>query len=151
MEEISGPVVLLSGDCVQHADHRCGTDPCADERDRSVAFLKYEVTVRYSRVYDVSDFEAIVQVARHDPVRPALDADPVSTFSGTVRQGKCPLLWLVEAIDQHFDRQMLSGFEILYAAVELSTLVAGLQALITLGIAMTGAYLMSAPSMEPEE
>lgn len=36
---------------------------------------------------------------------------------------------------------VLSGFEILYAAIETSTLVAGLLAAIVLGIAMIGAYL----------
>ena len=46
---------------------------------------------------------------------------------------------------------LLSGFEILYAAVEVSTLVAGLQALITLGIALVGAYLLNAPTMEALE
>lgn len=46
---------------------------------------------------------------------------------------------------------LLSGFEILYAAIEVSTLVAGLQALITLGIALVGAYLLSAPTMEALE
>lgn len=44
-----------------------------------------------------------------------------------------------------------SGFEILYASVEASTLVAGLQAVLTLGIAVAGAYLMLAPEMEPLE
>lgn len=38
---------------------------------------------------------------------------------------------------------MLAGFEILYAAVEISALVAGLLAVINLGIAMAGAYLMT--------
>lgn len=42
---------------------------------------------------------------------------------------------------------VLGGFEILYAALESSTLVAGLLATITLGIAMVGAYLMAAPSL----
>jgi len=42
----------------------------------------------------------------------------------------------------------LSGFEILYAAVESSTLVAGLLAVVTLGIALTGAYLLETA---PEE
>jgi hypothetical protein len=37
----------------------------------------------------------------------------------------------------------LSGFEILYAVVENSTLVAGLLAVVTLGIALVGAYLLS--------
>ena len=37
----------------------------------------------------------------------------------------------------------LSGFEILYAVVETSTLVAGLLAVINLGIALIGAYLLS--------
>lgn len=42
----------------------------------------------------------------------------------------------------------LSGFEILYAVVESSTLVAGLLAVVTLGIALTGAYLLETA---PEE
>jgi hypothetical protein len=37
----------------------------------------------------------------------------------------------------------LSGFEILYAVIESSTLVAGLLAVVTLGIALVGAYLLS--------
>ena len=37
----------------------------------------------------------------------------------------------------------LSGFEILYAVVEVSTLVTGLLAVVTLGVAIAGAYLMS--------
>ena len=37
----------------------------------------------------------------------------------------------------------LSGFEILYAVVESSSLVAGLLATVTLGIALVGAYLLS--------
>ncbi len=45
----------------------------------------------------------------------------------------------------------LSGFEILYAAVETSVLVAGLQAIITLGLALVGAYLLAAPGMEGGE
>lgn len=45
----------------------------------------------------------------------------------------------------------LSGFEILYAAVENSVLVAGFLALITLGIALIGGYLTLAPYLkEPE-
>ncbi|HSG26785.1 MAG TPA: hypothetical protein VLA32_11770 [Anaerolineales bacterium] len=42
----------------------------------------------------------------------------------------------------------LSGFEILYAVVENSTLVAGLLATVTLGIALVGAYLLSNLSEE---
>ena len=38
----------------------------------------------------------------------------------------------------------LSGFELLYAAVENSVLVAGLLALVTLGLALVGAYLLDA-------
>jgi hypothetical protein len=38
---------------------------------------------------------------------------------------------------------LLSGFEILYAGVETSTLVAGLLAVINLGVALVGAYLLS--------
>ena len=45
----------------------------------------------------------------------------------------------------------LSGFEILYAAVEAPILVAGLQAVITLGLALVGAYLLAAPGMESSE
>ncbi len=37
----------------------------------------------------------------------------------------------------------LSGFEILYASVERSVLVAGLQAAVTLGLAFVGAYLLA--------
>ena len=43
---------------------------------------------------------------------------------------------------------MLAGFEVLYAVVEASTLVAGLLAMVTLGIALAGAYLMLTPKME---
>jgi hypothetical protein len=43
---------------------------------------------------------------------------------------------------------VLSGFEILYAAVETATLVAGLLAAINLGLALVGAYLLAAPSLE---
>ena len=42
----------------------------------------------------------------------------------------------------------LSGFEILYAVVESSTLVAGLLAFVNIGIATAGAYLMTEPSLE---
>lgn len=42
----------------------------------------------------------------------------------------------------------LSGFEILYAAVENSVLVAGFLALITLGIALVGGYLILAPYLK---
>jgi hypothetical protein len=47
----------------------------------------------------------------------------------------------------------LSGFEILYAAVEDSILVAGLLAAVTLGLAFIGAYLLSmnAPRKESTE
>jgi hypothetical protein len=42
----------------------------------------------------------------------------------------------------------LSGFEILYAVVESSTLVAGLLAFVNIGIAIAGAYLTTDPSLE---
>lgn len=45
----------------------------------------------------------------------------------------------------------LSGFEVLYSAIESSTLVAGLLAGVTLGLALTGAYLLIAPQMEEAE
>ncbi len=47
----------------------------------------------------------------------------------------------------------LSGFELIYAAVENSVLVAGLLAVVTLGLALVGAYLLdtlSAEEAEPE-
>jgi hydrogenase-4 membrane subunit HyfE len=43
---------------------------------------------------------------------------------------------------------VLAGFEILYAVVENSTLVAGLLAAVNLGIALVGAYLLEAPQMD---
>ncbi len=46
---------------------------------------------------------------------------------------------------------LFSGFEILYAAVEASTLVAGLLALVSLGIALVGSYLLQAPGLELQE
>ncbi len=45
----------------------------------------------------------------------------------------------------------LSGFEILYAVVEQSVMVAGLTSIITLGLALIGAYLLAAPSLEEED
>lgn len=45
----------------------------------------------------------------------------------------------------------LSGFEILYAAVEGSLLVAGLLAVITLGLALAGAYMLSLAQPEESE
>ena len=46
---------------------------------------------------------------------------------------------------------LFAGFEIIYAAVEASTLVAGLLAMLNLGIVLVGAYLFSSPNMEPLE
>ncbi|MFN2146649.1 MAG: hypothetical protein ACK2T7_14965 [Anaerolineales bacterium] len=43
---------------------------------------------------------------------------------------------------------ILAGFEILYAVVETSTLVAGLQAIVTLGVVLTGAYLLGTTAGE---
>jgi hypothetical protein len=43
---------------------------------------------------------------------------------------------------------LLSGFEILYAAVESSILIAGLLAIVTLGLAIICAYLLTAPTLE---
>lgn len=45
----------------------------------------------------------------------------------------------------------LAGFEIFYAVVETSTLVAGLLSMTNLGLALVGAYLLVAPHMEKEE
>lgn len=45
----------------------------------------------------------------------------------------------------------LAGFEILYAAVESSILVAGFMAAINLSLAMIGSYLLTAPFMESQE
>lgn len=46
---------------------------------------------------------------------------------------------------------VLSGFEILYSAVEGSVLVAGLLAVINLGLALVGAYLLIAENAQEEE
>lgn len=43
---------------------------------------------------------------------------------------------------------VLGGFEILYATVESSILIAGLLATVTLGLAAVGAYLLTAPTLE---
>jgi hypothetical protein len=43
---------------------------------------------------------------------------------------------------------VFSGFEIFYAAMEVSTLVAGLLAVVTLGLALAGAYLLLSPTAE---
>jgi hypothetical protein len=43
---------------------------------------------------------------------------------------------------------VLSGFEIIYSAVESSVLVTGLLAVVTLGLALVGSYLMNVTSME---
>ena len=45
----------------------------------------------------------------------------------------------------------LAGFEILYATIDSSVLVAGFLAVINMGIALIGAYLLISPTMEPEE
>jgi hypothetical protein len=45
---------------------------------------------------------------------------------------------------------ILSGFEIIYSALEISTLVAGLLAGVTLGLAMIGAYLLIVESIGVE-
>lgn len=43
---------------------------------------------------------------------------------------------------------LLAGFEILYAAIESSQLVTAAQAVITLGLALTGAYILLADAKE---
>lgn len=45
---------------------------------------------------------------------------------------------------------VFAGFEILYASIEASVLVAGFLAIINMGIALVGAYLLLAPTMEVE-
>jgi hypothetical protein len=45
----------------------------------------------------------------------------------------------------------ISGFEILYAVVENSVLVAGLLAVINLGLALMGAYLLVAPAIKVDD
>jgi hypothetical protein len=46
---------------------------------------------------------------------------------------------------------IFSGFEIIYAAVEASALVAGLLALVNLGLALASAYVLTAPLMEQDQ
>ena len=43
---------------------------------------------------------------------------------------------------------LLSGFGILHAAVEYSILITGLLAVITLGLSIVGAYMLTAPTLE---
>ena len=43
---------------------------------------------------------------------------------------------------------VLSGFELVYAGLETSILIAGLQAVVTLGLALVGAYLLAVHEME---
>ena len=45
----------------------------------------------------------------------------------------------------------LSGFEALYAALESSVLVAAMLSVVNLGLALVGAYLLTAQTPEPEE
>ena len=45
----------------------------------------------------------------------------------------------------------LSGFEIIYAVIETSILVTGLLAGVNLGLALVGAYLLVAPTMEASQ
>ncbi len=45
----------------------------------------------------------------------------------------------------------LAGFDLLYTGVEQSILVAGVQSLITLGLALVGSYVITAPSMRTGE
>lgn len=46
---------------------------------------------------------------------------------------------------------LFSGFELIYASVEISSLLAGLLALINLAIALVGAFLLLLPTLEPAE
>jgi len=46
---------------------------------------------------------------------------------------------------------VLAGFEILYVTVETSVLVAGFLAVINLGFALVGAYIILAPTLEAEK
>ena len=46
---------------------------------------------------------------------------------------------------------ILSGFEIIYAVIEKSTLIVGLLAVVTLGIAMAGSYLLIAPKIKEQD
>lgn len=46
---------------------------------------------------------------------------------------------------------VFSGFEVIYTALNANPLIAALTAAFTLGMALTGAYLLLAPHMEPGE
>jgi hypothetical protein len=46
---------------------------------------------------------------------------------------------------------LFTGFLVLYAVVNPTTLAAALSATITLGLALSGAYLSLSPHMEPGE
>ena len=45
----------------------------------------------------------------------------------------------------------LAGFEVVYAALELSVVVAGLLAVVNLGLALAGAYLQTAAESQEAE
>jgi hypothetical protein len=46
---------------------------------------------------------------------------------------------------------ILSGFEVIYAAIESSVLIAGLLTAVTMGLALVGAYLMVLPAQESNQ
>jgi len=46
---------------------------------------------------------------------------------------------------------ILSGFEVIYAAIESSVLIAGLLTAVTMGLALVGAYLMVIPTQESNQ
>jgi hypothetical protein len=43
---------------------------------------------------------------------------------------------------------VIAGFEVIYAAIETSVLVAGLLGVVNLGLALTGAYVLISGSLE---
>jgi len=82
------------------------------------------------------------------------DIDPIKAFGGLILIGM-GLIILGFSIDVFKVMIglliLLAGFEIIYSSLENSILVAGLLALITLGIALAGAYMLLTPEMDEIE
>ena len=95
------------------------------------------------------------QPARGESVEPDLGTEWIAVTSGSLLLIGMGLLHLgitVSILRVTIGLMtVLSGFEILYSAVEGSVLVAALLAIINLGLALTGSYLMIASAASESE
>lgn len=78
--------------------------------------------------------------------RPMMTAGMLLVWSGLLQLGiyRQPIRVIIGLLT------LLSGFEIIYAVVEFSLLVAGLLAAVNLGLAFIGSYLLTASEMEDQ-